>query len=117
MTHIYNVSSAYTLHRYDEIFSTGVVREYWLEVVNTTLAPDGYARQTISFNGTIPGPLITADWGDELLIHVTNKLQDNGTSIHWHGIRQLGTSEMDGVPGVTQCPIGKCHFIKFDNHC
>lgn len=29
----------------------------------------------------------------------------NGTSIHWHGLRQLDSSHMDGVPGVSQCPI------------
>jgi hypothetical protein len=49
--------------------------------------------------------LITADWGDNLIIHVTNNMKYNGTAIHWHGIRQLNNSEYDGVPGVTQCPI------------
>ncbi len=29
----------------------------------------------------------------------------NGTAVHWHGIRMLGTNWQDGVPGVTQCPI------------
>ena len=29
----------------------------------------------------------------------------NGTSVHWHGIRQWLTMHMDGVNGVTQCPI------------
>lgn len=32
-------------------------------------------------------------------------MENNGTSVHWHGIRQLNNNEMDGVPGVTQCPI------------
>ena len=32
-------------------------------------------------------------------------MENNGTAIHWHGIRQLENSEHDGVPGVTQCPI------------
>lgn len=59
----------------------------------------------MTFNGTVPGPAIVADWGDNLVIHVTNNLPDNGTAIHWHGIRQLGSLEYDGVPGVTQCPI------------
>ena len=36
---------------------------------------------------------------------VNNKLKSNGTSIHWHGIRQWLTMHMDGVNGVTQCPI------------
>ncbi|RSL57610.1 hypothetical protein CEP54_008216 [Fusarium duplospermum] len=39
------------------------------------------------------------------LVHVTNKLQYNGTTIHWHGLWQKNTMEMDGVNGVTQCPI------------
>jgi hypothetical protein len=34
-----------------------------------------------------------------------NNLQYNGTAIHWHGLRQFLTMHMDGVPGVTQCPI------------
>ena|ERR1700733_10992249 len=40
-------------------------------------------------------------------IHVTviNSMAYNGTSIHWHGIRQNQTMNMDGVNGVTQCPI------------
>lgn len=39
-------------------------------------------------------------------ITVVNKLTNfNGTSIHWHGIRQLNTNWMDGVSGVTECPI------------
>ena len=34
-----------------------------------------------------------------------NHLPYNGTTVHWHGIRQNGTLEMDGVNAVTQCPI------------
>jgi FtsP/CotA-like multicopper oxidase with cupredoxin domain len=66
---------------------------------------DGYTHQVLSFNSTIPGPAITADWGDNLVVHVTNNLQYNGTSVHWHGMRQLNSVEYDGVPGVTQRPI------------
>ena len=82
---------------------------------NITLAPDGYERQVLAFNGTIPGPAIIADWGDDLVIHVTNNMENNGTSIHWHGIRQLGSLEYDGVPGVTQCPIapGSTYTYRF----
>lgn len=28
--------------------------------------------------GTLPGPTIEANWGDQITIHVTNKLKDNG---------------------------------------
>ncbi len=90
---------------YDVTPDTGVTREYWLSVENTTCAPDGYRRTCLTFNGTSPGLAIIADWGDTLVVHVTNNLQENGTTIHWHGVRQLGSVEYDGVPGVTQCPI------------
>lgn len=40
-----------------------------------------------------------------MIVHVTNNVPDNGTTIHWHGVRQLNTVGQDGVPGVTQCPI------------
>lgn len=55
---------------------------------------------------TIPGPTIFADWGDIVTVHVTNNLVDskNGTSIHWHGIRQNYTNDQDGVVSITQCP-------------
>ena len=41
---------------------------------------------------------------------VINDLPDNlafgnGTSIHWHGLRQWNTMQYDGVNGITQCPI------------
>ncbi len=32
-------------------------------------------------------------------------MKHNGTSIHWHGIRQWKTMHMDGVNGITQCPV------------
>jgi FtsP/CotA-like multicopper oxidase with cupredoxin domain len=99
---------------YDETPDTGVIREYWLVVQNTTLAPDGFERYTLNFNGTIPGPTITADWGDTLKIHVTNNLAENGTAIHWHGIRQKGSMEYDGVPGVTQCPIAPGDTLTYE---
>lgn len=35
-----------------------------------------------------------------------NSLPNQGTTVHWHGIRQLYTNDMDGVP-ITQCPIAR----------
>lgn len=48
---------------------------------------------------------MTADWGDILEITVTSRLTSNGTGLHWHGLRQLGSNEMDGVNGITECPL------------
>ncbi|KAI9765211.1 MAG: hypothetical protein M1840_007703 [Geoglossum simile] len=85
---------------------TGKVREYTLVIGNSVIAPDGYLFPAMLINGTYPGPTIEADWGDTLRVTVHNNLTNyNGTSIHWHGIRQWNSVWQDGVTGVTQCPI------------
>lgn len=87
----------------------GITREYFLEVDgDVTLFADGFEKTSGKvFNKQYPGPLIEACWGDELVIHVKNNYGRNGTTVHWHGIRQLNTNQMDGVNGVTQCPIAQ----------
>ncbi|CZR56712.1 related to laccase precursor [Phialocephala subalpina] len=97
----YDLSTNY----YDTVPDTGVTREYWFEVQNGTAAPDGVERIVLTVNGTVPGPTIIADWGDTVVVHVTNAMENNGTGIHFHGIRQNYTNYMDGVPSITQCPI------------
>lgn len=52
----YDISTNY----YDVVPDTGVTREYWFNVVNTTASPDGVERVVLSVNGTIPGPTIIA---------------------------------------------------------
>ncbi|KAL4790275.1 Cupredoxin [Aspergillus venezuelensis] len=90
---------------YKEVPDTGVVREYWFNIENTTASPDGVEMPVQLINGSFPGPTIIADWGDTVLGHVTNSIQTNGTGLHFHGIRQNWTDAMDGVPSTTQCPI------------
>ncbi|KAG0125732.1 Cupredoxin [Tuber indicum] len=93
---------------------TGRVREYWLRIENSTFAPDGYQRTVLTFNGTLPGPTLHADWGDTMRIHVTNGMEYNGTSIHWHGVRQLDTTEQDGVNGITECPFPPGYSLTYE---
>ncbi|RDW73025.1 hypothetical protein BP6252_06932 [Coleophoma cylindrospora] len=90
---------------YEEVPNTGVTREYWFDVTATTAAPDGFTRYVQLINGSLPGPTIFADWGDTVVLHVTNNVPNNGSSIHFHGIRQNYTNQNDGVPSLTQCPI------------
>lgn len=97
----YDVSTNY----YDVVPTTGVTREYYFNIEDVTVAPDGYSRAAMAVNGTIPGPTIIADWGDDVIVHVTNSLTSkNGSSIHFHGIRQNYTNQNDGVVSITQCP-------------
>lgn len=90
---------------YETTPETGVVREYWWELVNSTARVDGVERVVLTVNGSFPGPTIFADWGDEVVVHVTNGLTDNGTSIHWHGLHQRAAAQQDGVASITQCPL------------
>lgn len=90
---------------YDTVFHTNRTVEYWLNLEEIDCAPDGYQRKCLTANGTTPGPAITADWGDDIVVHVTNNIQTNGSSIHWHGVRLLNNAANDGTPGVTQCPL------------
>ncbi|ORY12815.1 putative multicopper oxidase, type 1 [Clohesyomyces aquaticus] len=86
--------------------TTGKTVSYSLEITNGTCNPDGHGSKPCQlFNGQYPAPVITANWGDTLSITVKNSLTGNGTGIHWHGIRQLGTCPQDGVPGITECPL------------
>ncbi|TGO84187.1 hypothetical protein BPOR_0537g00020 [Botrytis porri] len=86
--------------------NTGVTRKYNWEVTNTTCAPDGVTRQNCMLvNGQYPGPTLYADWGDMIQVTLKNSMPDNGTGIHWHGLRQYHTCTEDGVPGITECPL------------
>jgi FtsP/CotA-like multicopper oxidase with cupredoxin domain len=98
-----------------EVPDTGVTREYWFELTDVTVAPDGVSRVAMAVNGSIPGPTIFADWGDTVIVHVTNSLttSQNGTSIHFHGIRQNFTNQNDGVSAITQCPTAPGESITY----
>ncbi|KAH0014443.1 laccase precursor, partial [Aureobasidium melanogenum] len=104
---------------FDQKFpSTGKTVSYNLEITNTTCNPDGaHEQQCLLFNGQLPGPVIRASWGDTLSITVTNSMQNNGTSIHWHGIRQYNTPGMDGVNGISECALAPGETKTYVFHC
>ncbi|XP_014787382.1 uncharacterized protein LOC106881493 [Octopus bimaculoides] len=91
------------LYRYDVTNFTGA------EPIPTdkVITMDGFSEavKVITINGTVPGPTIEVYKGQRVIIDVENHLFSEGTTIHWHGLHQRGTSHMDGVPWVTQCPI------------
>jgi iron transport multicopper oxidase len=76
-------------------------------------APDGIHRPVVGINGQWPCPQIDINIGDELWIDVHNKLQNETSSIHFHGIYQTGSNQMDGPAMVTQCPIPPGSSEKF----
>ncbi|MEE3043878.1 MAG: copper resistance system multicopper oxidase [Pseudomonadota bacterium] len=54
--------------------------------------------RAIGYNGSSPGPTLRFKEGEEVVINVTNNL-DEATSIHWHGL--ILPYQMDGVPGIS----------------
>ncbi len=60
------------------------------------MAYEGYA-----YNDQMPGPLLQARIGDEIVVHFTNDLPEP-TTIHWHGLRV--PNDMDGNPRI-QTPV------------
>ena len=76
---------------------------------------DGIYRMVTVVNNSIPGPAIIVYEGQEVVVHVRNRLVTQPTIVHWHGIPMFGTPWMDGATYVTQCPIlpGQTFTYKF----
>ncbi|TKA73136.1 hypothetical protein B0A49_07323 [Cryomyces minteri] len=99
---------------------------YTFDFTWVTANPDGQlARPVIGVNGNWPLPTISCAVGDQVVVYVNNKLGNESTGLHFHGLKQYrpplptllyteqegltfsrhGTSGYDGPPGVVQCPI------------
>jgi len=59
--------------------------------------------QTWTYGDGITGPVIRTTAGDLLRVELSNELPTE-TSVHWHGLAL--SNDMDGVPHLTQRPIG-----------
>ncbi|MGN9777664.1 multicopper oxidase family protein [Micromonospora sp. H33] len=59
--------------------------------------------RTWGYAEDLPGPLLRARAGELLRVDLVNDLPAD-TSVHWHGIALR--NDMDGVPGLTQSPVG-----------
>ncbi|MGH9249616.1 MAG: multicopper oxidase family protein [Acidimicrobiales bacterium] len=69
----------------------------------TTVDLGGPLVQTWAYDEAVPGREVRITAGDVLRARVRNALPAE-TSVHWHGVALR--NDMDGVPGVTQSPIG-----------
>ena len=88
---------------------------YDWNVTWTTANPDGQLeRAVIGINGKWPVPVIEVDKGDRVVINMYNGLEDQNTSLHFHGLFQNGTAHMDGPIQVSQCAVGPGQRFTYD---
>ncbi len=73
-------------------------KEFDLTIARTKVNITGEDRFATTINGTLPGPTLLWNEGDEVVIRVKNLL-DEETSLHWHGI--ILPYQMDGAPKIS----------------
>ncbi|EGZ20338.1 hypothetical protein PHYSODRAFT_328462 [Phytophthora sojae] len=84
--------------------TAGVVSYDW-RVTPVATAFNGVPTTSLGINDRpAHEAAIDVQLGQDVEVSVTNEL-DEPTYLHWHGLRQLGAQEMDGVPKITQCNI------------
>lgn len=86
--------------------------DYVLDIESREIAPLGTPVRAVLANGADPGPEIRYTEGDTFRVLLQNKLEEP-TSVHWHGL--IVPNWMDGVPGITQMPIGagQSFFVEY----
>ena len=84
---------------------------YNLTPQQTQIDLGGPIARTWAYGDSVPGPLIRAKIGDEVVVNVTNRL-DQATSVHWHGIALR--NDMDGAePATPNIGAGKDFTYRF----
>lgn len=79
---------------------------WYFETTWVNSNPDGCKeRPVIGFNGSWPLPTLRVKTGDRVQLYLKNGFDDRNTTLHFHGLFQNGTNQMDGPEMVTQCPI------------
>jgi len=87
--------------------------EYDLTIAEQTVAPAGKSVRGLTINGSIPGPVLRFREGDTARITLRNRLPNETTSLHWHGL--LVPNIADGVPRLTTplIPAGTDYVYEF----
>ncbi|KAI9312132.1 Cupredoxin [Dichotomocladium elegans] len=100
------------------IATVDALKQFDLNITLGQISPDcsDYMGEAVLVNEQLPGPAIIVNQGDRVRVTVRNFLPPsegsnitgaglNDVAVHFHGIRQYGSSYADGVPLLTQMPI------------
>jgi CopA family copper-resistance protein len=72
--------------------------EYNITVDPISIDTGAFSRSGVGYNGSATPTVLRFKEGEDVVIHVTNNL-DEDTSIHWHGL--ILPYQQDGVPGIS----------------
>lgn len=75
------------------------------EITRVAASPDGFTQPMILVNGQYPGPTLYLTVGEEAVIHLVNHMEQQSTTLHFHGVLQRGSPWADGTRGINQCPV------------
>ena len=79
-------------------------RIYQFKVQTMRLTRLCQTKEIVTINKKFPGPAITAQEDDKIIVKVINMTPYNATT-HWHGIKQKLSCWYDGPSYITRCPI------------
>ncbi|OTA98175.1 putative multicopper oxidase [Hypoxylon sp. CI-4A] len=90
--------------------------EYVLHASSETITMNCEQRESVVFNGTMPGPPLYLKEGQTTWVRVYNDMPDLNFTVHWHGLTMRTAPFSDGTPIVSQWPIAPGRFFDYEIH-
>lgn len=81
-------------------------RHYFFNITHIPkIDANGAIRNLTVINDQYPGPLLEANSGDTIFLHVRNQMEDEPVSFHLHGLFYPNNTFDDGASSINTCPI------------
>lgn len=77
------------------------------------ISPDGFTRSAEVVNGVFPGPLLTANKGDSIVVNVQNNLLDPSMRRSTSIVRTLLPCLVAWAEKISHCSIGMVLCVRF----
>lgn len=84
-----------------------------LAITKRHITIHGKSTRITTFNDSYPGPPIRLIAGQLYLINVTNAMNDENTTVHWHGLSQRLNPAADGTH-LSQWPIAPGKWFEYE---
>ncbi|KAK4497632.1 hypothetical protein PRZ48_010285 [Zasmidium cellare] len=88
--------------------------DYILRITYQNISQGCQSRTSVVVNGTSPGPELRIPAGRTSWIRVYNDMEQDNTTIHWHGLAQRMAPFADGTPTASQWPIPPKRYFDYE---